>query len=133
MARTMRLRSGLPRLLPDHRGIEGRLYRESYRALIAEFGAPASDLDRLELARVAALSAQAQLAMRALLSGTQTRRVGKGRKPNARQIERLARRQGLADGSYVQALEKLRERVAAAQRRKPKTGAELLAQIRGTA
>jgi len=75
---------------------------------MAEFPLTTAPL-RLEASRVAALHVLAINATKALLDAQRLRATGKGRRPNAHAIERLYRRQGLADQSYSQALDKLRE------------------------
>ena len=105
------LKGGAPRLLGRQDGLEGRVYRRAYDALEAEYG-PFSALARLEAGRVALLWVQLQAASHALMQAQRARRTGKGRRPSVQQVERFARRQGLADGSYVQGLAKLRELVA---------------------
>jgi hypothetical protein len=104
------LKGGAPRVLGAHDGIEGRAYRRAYSALEGEFG-PFSALGRLEAGRVAALHVQLQAATAAFMQAQRARRLGRGRRPNVQAIERLARRQGLADQSYSQALGQLRELV----------------------
>jgi len=47
-------------------------------------------------------------ASRALEAVRRARENGKGRRPGSRDLERAARREGLADGGYSQALDKLR-------------------------
>jgi hypothetical protein len=104
------LKGGAPRVLGKHAGLEGRAYRRAYSALEAEYG-PFSALGRLEAGRVAALHVQLQAATAALMQAQRARRLGKGRRPNAQAVEKLARRQGLADTSYAAALTALREMV----------------------
>jgi hypothetical protein len=48
-------------------------------------------------------------AQRALEAARRERERGKGRRPGAREIERLSRRVGLEDNSYAQALAALRD------------------------
>ncbi len=105
------LKGGAPRLLGRQDGFEGRTYRRAYDALEAEYG-PFSALARLEAGRVALLWVQLQAASHGLVEAQRRRRLGKGRRPSIQQVERFARRQGLADGSYAQGLTKLRELVA---------------------
>jgi hypothetical protein len=66
-------------------------------------------LTRLEAGRVAVAWVNFAAATRALTAARREREQGKGRRPSAQTIERLSRRQGLADASYSQALGKLRE------------------------
>ncbi len=108
------LKGGAPRLYGNHSGTEGRAYRVAYDTLAAEF-ALTTPLLRFEAGRVAALMVQLTLTTRALVAAQRHRRAGRGRRPNVQQIERLARRQGLSDASYSQAVDKLRD-LAAAQR-----------------
>jgi hypothetical protein len=53
---------------------------------------------------VAALHVQLQATTAALMQAQRARRLGKGRRPNAAAVEKLARRAGLADNSYAQVL-----------------------------
>jgi membrane-bound lytic murein transglycosylase B len=123
------LKGGAPRLLGHHGGAMGKAYRRVYDALESEFG-PFTVLQRLEAGRVAVCYVQLEAATNALVDAQRQRRHGKGRRPNLEQIERLARRQGLADGSYSQALDKLKELTAANRKRQPASGRELLERVR---
>lgn len=118
----------IPRFLGAHNGWEGRAYRRSYVALERDLG-PFSAMQALEAARVAALRVQIEVAMATLVDAQRSRRAGRGRRPNHGQIERLARRAGLADQSYSQALDKLRDLTAPAKARKA-TPADLVARLR---
>ena len=102
-----RLRAGLERVFPDHRAPEGVIYRRVFAALAEELPL-ATPLLSLEASRVAMLGVLALNATRTLVAKQAHARHGKGRRPSPREIERLARRQGLADASYSQALDKLR-------------------------
>jgi hypothetical protein len=124
MAGRKPLKGGAPRVLGKHDGLEGRAYRRAYEAIETEYG-PFSALGRLEAGRVAALHVQLQAATGALMQAQRARRLGKGRRPNVQEIEKLARRQGLADTSYAAALGALRELVSA--HRKPASIADLVA------
>lgn len=110
------------RAFPDERAADAVARRRFYAALAEAFPLT-TPLVRHEAARVALLRVLAQNATRALLDAQRARAKGKGRRPNPRAIERLARRQGLADASYSQALDKLRE---LAGRRPQPTLAEVL-------
>jgi hypothetical protein len=105
-----RLRAGAPRLLGRHDGARGRAYRRAFNALAAEFDL-GSALARLEAGRVAVAWCNLEAATEALEAARQSRESGKGRRPSPREIERLARRQGLANADYSQALVQLRELV----------------------
>ena len=104
-----RLKAGAPRLLGRHDGPSGRAYRRGYDALEADLGSFASELVRFEAGRVAVAMLNLETAIRALAAARRARESGKGRRPGPRDLERLARRQGLADATYSQALDKLRE------------------------
>jgi hypothetical protein len=124
------LKSGAPRLLQHSNGAEGYAYRRAYATLEVTLGPFATDLVRFEAGRVAMAIVQYQAATRALSAAQRTRRVGKGRRPNAQQIERLARRQGLADGSYQAAVTRLEALVQRnGNRRPPVRPADLLAAL----
>ena len=115
-----RLRAGLGRLYPDHRAVEAVAHRRLFAALETELG-PLSPLARREAWRAAALGVECEAAMLALAEARRERRTGKGRKPSPRDVERLARRAGLANLTYAGAVDRLR---AMAGPRKPLTVAE---------
>ena len=106
-----RLRAGAPRLLGRHDGTRGRAYRRAYNALAAEFDL-GSALARLEAGRTAVAWTNLEAATESLEAARRAREEGRGRRPSPRAIERLARRQGLANADYSQALNQLRELVA---------------------
>jgi hypothetical protein len=122
------LKGGAPRLLDHHGGTEGKAYRRAFDALDAEFG-PLTPLGCLEAGRTAAAYLQLQTTTRALVGAQRKRRLARGRTLNPKDLERLARRQGLADASYSQALDKLRELTAPAKRRTT-TPEDLVARLR---
>jgi hypothetical protein len=129
MAGRRPLKGHAPRLLGNHSGAEGKRYRALYDALEAELG-PFSVLQRFEAGRVAAAGVELQAATAALNAARRDRRLGRGRRPNLQAIERLARRAGLADGSYSAALERLKELCAKKNgHRAPTSGAELLERL----
>ena len=111
MAGRRPLKGGAPRLLGHHGGADGKAYRRAFDALATDFRLD-SPLLRFEGGRVAALRVEFEAAMLALADARRKRRTGKGRRPNTKLVEQLARRAGLADNSYVQALGKLRDLVA---------------------
>ena len=88
------------------------MHRHLFAMLEAEMG-PFTPLVRLEAWRLAALGVEFTLATRALTAARREREKGKGRRPNPRQIERYARRAGLANLTYTQGLDRLRGLVAA--------------------
>ncbi len=104
-----RLKAHAPRLLGRHDGQDGRAYRRAYDSLEADLGPFTSRLTRFEAGRVAVTMLNLEIATRALAAARRARESGRGRRPGPRDLERLARRQGLADQSYTQALDKLRE------------------------
>jgi hypothetical protein len=102
---------GAPRLLGSHGGLAGKAYRRAYDTLASEFPLTTPFL-RYEAGRVAALRVEFESAMVALADARRKRKEGRGRRPNTKLIEQLARRAGLADNSYAQALGRLQEMVA---------------------
>ena len=102
-----RLGGGMPRLLGRHDGPRGRAYRRAYNALAAEFDL-GSALARLEAGRVAVAWVNLEASSESLEAARRAREEGRGRRPSPRAIERLARRQGLANADYAQALAALR-------------------------
>ena len=111
MAGRRPLKGGAVRLLGNHAGVEGASFRRAYDALAEELG-PFSKLQAFEASRVALAWCNLEAASRALATARRARMHGRGRRPNAQAVERLARRQGLANGDYGQALAALREMVA---------------------
>jgi hypothetical protein len=109
MAGRRPLKGRAPRLLGFHGGAEGKAYRRGYDALEMQYGPFSSELLRFEAGRVAVARMQLERATMELTKAQRDRRCGKGRRPNLQQIERLARRQGLADQTYVSALKRLEE------------------------
>ena len=105
------LQRGARRLLGHHGNVEGRSFRACYDALLGELG-PFSVLQAMEASRVAANWVALEQATKAHALARQKRVSGRGKKPSARDVERLARRQGLADGTYSTSLERLRALVA---------------------
>jgi hypothetical protein len=128
MSGRRRLKAGAPRLLGKHDGAHGRWYHQCWVALLAEYG-PLDGLRRLEAGRVALAWVLLRAATEAL-EGLRRRVVtGRGRRPGHRELERLARRQGLADATYGQALDKLAARCADRKQR-PVSPLEALEQHR---
>ena len=111
-----RLRGGLARVFPDHRSRLAVAYRREYAALLTGLAIDGDGLVRREAARVALLAVRARTSAHAWAEAVEQRRTGRGRRPNERRIERLARRAALDDGSHVAALDRLRAR---AGERKP--------------
>jgi hypothetical protein len=122
-----RLRAVPARIFPDHRGTDAVVHRRFYAALAEDLPLP-TPLLRSEGSRVALLHVLAVNAARALVVAQAASTRGRGRRPSPQAIERLARRAGLADGSYSVALDKLRA-LALAQPRVPATPEELMAAL----
>ncbi len=104
-----RLRGGLTRLFRDHRSALAVRYRREYAALLADLAIDGAPMLQREVARVAMLRVRALASAAAWTEAAEKRATGRGRKPNARAVERAARRAALDDGSAAQALDKLRE------------------------
>jgi hypothetical protein len=104
-----RLRSGLERVLPDHRSALGQELRREYRALVASLAINGDVLLQREASRVALLTVRSRESARTWADLIEKRRSGRGRRPSPRAIERAARRAALDDGSYQAALDRLRE------------------------
>jgi hypothetical protein len=126
------LKARAPRLLGKHDGAAGRAYSRNYQALAAELGPFDRPLLRFEAGRVALAMLNVEVASRALATARRTREQGTGRRPSARDLERLSRRQALQDQSYSQALDRLRTLVAGnGHAHRVPTPAELLAGLQG--
>jgi hypothetical protein len=98
------LKIGAPRVFGNHLSRDGRRYSRAYADLEAAFGPFTSSHVKFEAARVAVLRLQWEHWTEELAAAQGKRRTGRGRRPNERQVERLARRQGLADQSYGTAI-----------------------------
>jgi len=98
-------------MLVHHHGFAGKAFSRCYVALLEEYPQiQTSKLARLETSRVALAWVNLQLSTHALDEARWKRAHGRGQRPSTRDLERCARRQGLADGSYSQALDSLRHR-----------------------
>jgi signal transduction histidine kinase len=108
MAGRRRLSAGMVRLLARHDGLQGYVYRREWAAL-----ADAHDLTRplvrLLAGRVCVAAVNLDASTRALGTARRARARESGRRPSARDVERLARRQGLDEQAYAAALDRLRE------------------------
>lgn len=111
MAGRRPLVGGAVRLLGNHSGREGWAFRRCFDALTERFGQFETRLLRLEASRVSAAWVNLEVATKELSAARRRRSKERGRRPGARDVERLARRQGLADGSYQLALNRLEEMV----------------------
>jgi len=95
-------------LLGNHGGAAGKWYDSHYRALRQRFG-PFDEITRQYVGGVAVLWVQFREVMVAVKVAQEARANGKERRPSASAVERLRRRQGLAWGSYDQAVRRLEE------------------------
>jgi len=121
-----RLVGGFPVWLQDHRKPDGVSFRRALKAGQEITGSPnSSELVRAELSRYAIASVVYQRAARTWGELVDRREHGKGRRPSAREVERAARRLGLADQTLKDAVVRL-EALAAKHRQGADPLAELL-------
>ena len=106
MAGKRALKGGVPRVFGNHLSHDGRSYSRAYQDLEIAFGPFTSNHVKFEASRVAVLRLQWEHWTKELATAQGKRRNGRGRRPSPREVERLARRQGLADGSYAAALQR---------------------------
>ena len=111
-----RLVGGAVRLLSTHRSTEGVAFRRCYAALVERYGQFGTQLLRLEASRVAVAWANLEDSTKALSEARRRRAKERGRRPGSRDVERLARRQGLNDNSYQLALSRLEEMVGSVKK-----------------
>jgi hypothetical protein len=112
-----RLRAGLPRLFSDHSGARGRMYHKIGVALVAELGIQRGDaLLLLQVGRVAALWVEYLSASRDLDAARRAREAGRGRRPSAAAVDRLAHRAKVASDGYAEALSQLKSDPLTVQR-----------------
>lgn len=94
--------------LPDHRSADGWVFRRYLKAGGEILGAVnGSALLRLELARYGKAGVAYEQAARTWAETVAQRETGRGRRPSDRQVERAARRLGLADMSLKDATARL--------------------------
>jgi hypothetical protein len=110
-------------MLADHGDVTGKAWRRAYDALESEFG-PFTPFQRMEAGRCAAAWIEYEATTLALSDARTKRRTGKGRRPNEVFIMRLAKRQGLSDRSYADAVQRLRDLTS--KNRRPKSLADEL-------
>lgn len=103
-----RLEGGFTPWLPDHRGQDGRAFRRYIRAG-QEITGPmnGSALVRVDLARYGVAGVVYDRSARAWADVLARRESGRGRRPSERQLERAARRLGLADATLKEATTRL--------------------------
>jgi hypothetical protein len=116
MAGKKQLVRGAVRILGNHHGKEGKIFRVAFDALVERYGEFGTQLLRLEASRVAALWVHLAIATRELSVARGRRTKERGRRPGARDVERLSRRAGLADSSYQLGLNRLEEMVGTAKK-----------------
>ncbi len=108
-----RLRGGFAVWLPDHRGTDGRVFRR-YLAAGGELvgrsdGLDGSELLRSAVRRYAIAGVVHERAARAWADLVARRDRRRGRCPSERQVERAARRLGLADQTLEAAATRLQK------------------------
>jgi hypothetical protein len=118
----------MPRLYPDNRSRLARECVAHFQALGQQFDL-SSALARDFAAGVADAWASWRAIKRQLAALEAKRDRGRGRCPSTHAVERLRRREGLQWAKYESALARLRE-LATAARRRPISGADLLAMQR---
>jgi hypothetical protein len=113
-----RLRGGFAVWLPDHRGTDGVLFRRYLKAGVELIGGVlnGSELHRVEVRRYAIAGVVYERAARAWGEAVARREHGRGRRPSRRDVERTARRLGLAEQTFTAAAQRLE---ALAGERKP--------------
>jgi hypothetical protein len=107
-----RLAAGRPRRFGREDAVTSWVARQTWATLCAEYDLSrplARDLAGLVM--VAAVNLDAST--KALATARRTRAEGAGRRPSSRDIERLARRQGIDTVAYAAALDRLRDCVQA--------------------
>jgi hypothetical protein len=117
---------GLPFRSEDGRSAEEVLQRKLFVLIEDAIGGPLQGLVRREAWRVSGLGVDEQAASRALAVARHRREHGKGRRPSARLLERLARRAALANSTYTSNLERLRGLAQALGRNGHRTAPEVL-------
>ena len=123
-------RRRLRRLFLRHTPAERRLLRAHYRALDERYG-PFDAVTKAYALAETAMWWGFELATAAVMEGEQKRREGKRRRPAAQAVERLRKRQGLAYGSFDQALRRLEE--LARPTRKAASPADVMRKLRAGA
>lgn len=114
-----RLTGGFSVWLPDHRSAEGHSFRRYLQAAEEVTGiANGSQFLRVEQRRYAIAGVTYEQAARQHAELVHKREHGKGLRPNLRQVERAARRLGLADMTLREATTRL-EALAAKARKAP--------------
>src|SRR5262245_60647386 len=88
--------AGKPRLLADHRSLDGREYHRAYKALAETFDLR-TPLTRMEAGRCAARWVQWRTSARELEAARAMRETGRGRRPNERAIRLLVKREQVND------------------------------------
>ena len=131
MAPAGRLGDGLLKLFPDGRARVAQEYRRCFEGLVTDLGLDAGHLLRDEAARAAGLVIRARVAGRAWGLAVEQRRVGRGRRPSERRVERLARRAALDDLAASHALDRLRELATKRNGHRVPTPTEVLEQMTG--
>jgi hypothetical protein len=93
----------------DHRSALAQELRREYRTLVTSLAVNGDALLQREASRVAFLAVRSHESSRAWAAAIEQRRIGRGRRPSTRGVERAARRAALDDTTYRVALDRLRE------------------------
>lgn len=116
-----RLGGGFSVWLPDHRSEQGQLYRRALKAGLELVGLPVttrtprgmafggSELLRVEVERYARAVVLQDQATKQWAAMVYAREHGTGRRPNHREVERAARRAGLAEGTLKEITARLED------------------------
>lgn len=120
-----RLRGGFSVWLPDHRATDGVLFRRYLKAGAELLGGlDGSELHRVEVRHYAIAGVVYERAARVWGEAAERRENGLGRRPSSRDVERAARRLGLAEQTFTAAAQRLE---ALAGERKPLDTAKAIA------
>ena len=122
------LKSGVPKVMADHRTAEGCRLKALYLSLVQQFG-PFTPFLAYEAAGVAMTALQYEKATQELTKLQVSRRRGRGRRPSLRDVERAARRQALNYGTYAAAVRRLEELTHRNGRMKAASGRDLLTEL----
>jgi len=131
MPRKRRLKGDLPRLLSRHDGHRGVAYQRAGGALVRELGLKPGDTALLmQAGRCAQLWVEYVSASRDLDTARRARDAGRGRRPSAAAVDRLAYRAKQASDAYADALTALKADPLAQQRQAEAEQAALSARYR---
>jgi len=129
---TRKLVSGAPRVLPNHTTPAGRCYLDAYKALEQRYGPFVDEVARMEASRTAFAWVELQASQLELVQAREKLATAKGRHStawNARAVQRLSKRQGLNDATYVSATRRLEQITASTRVARPLSPTELLSRV----